>query len=661
VEGERPSPETASVVSAIAVDPPGSDDATESTLIDTTRYLQASRPPHLLALMRPETLQDLLNGFRFRLGAGMTALYADNSGGDAAPVGRRPTTGGQAQTHAFCDRYRSMPGGNDRCMAWDIAVARKYYSGEWTNPQVFRCHAQMWDMAWPLRVGDVLLGVLFAGQIVVDGSDVDWPTALASIWDRVYVDPAKPMAACQVDDILAALETQADTSACVELRDFIQAREMQIVRPEDLIGFYDEFLQFGQTMDSLLADLHQSKAEAEGQRLLQEVDNVLAKSGPDNWWDTLASVARSFSAATDAGSIQVWRRDASRYTLVADTEGPVPSAARSIPARHCLGFAANQIINASEIGEKQELKASLDMDGKAWCFRYDQPEVEDHDFSLLFVLSKRPSKYVEEFIQTVAVRAQVDELLVRVKRDGQEFEKRVRTISHSAKTPLHIAFTEIHNATLLLDAGTGPEPVKAHLAKVSTSIRRSQAEMALIHGQTVRRRCRVDLGDMLQSLALDMTPLADEKRCRIEVDLPTRPLPVNVCQEEMTVALRNLVDNAIKYSFKGSWIAIKARPVPVDRVEVVFENYGVGIPDDRRDQILDVGGRGEVEDPTRHPRPGSGLGVPIALDILHEHGGTLDFESSPTYRTEPGTWLHHRIRAIVTLPLIFAKSHSYGG
>jgi len=256
----------------------------------------------------------------------------------------------------------------------------------------------------------------------------------------------------------------------------------------------------------------------------------------------------------------------------------------------------------------------------------------------------------------VALRAQLNVLLLSIVRNSQEFEKRVRNISHTAKTPLQIAVTEIRRAISSVDSGSTPDEVKQHISKIYDAIRQSQAEMAGIYTGTRGDRRNIDLRGLLRSLVIEMTPLAEAQECRIELHLPEHQVPCLVCEDEIIVALRNLVDNAIKYSSSGSCVTIWAQRAPGDRVEIIVENYGIGIPDGRRDELLGLAGKGNaVGDGS-----GGGLGVRISLEILQSHAGTLDFESIATHKTEPGTLSDCLTRAIVTLPLSATRAHPEG-
>jgi signal transduction histidine kinase len=90
--------------------------------------------------------------------------------------------------------------------------------------------------------------------------------------------------------------------------------------------------------------------------------------------------------------------------------------------------------------------------------------------------------------------------------------------------------------------------------------------------------------------------------------------------------LRNLLDNAIKYSPHGERVVVRARR-DNGAVLVDVEDRGPGIPEDQHALIFEKFGRATLDG--AHPHPGTGLGLYIARSIAEAHGGTLAVRSTP--------------------------------
>jgi signal transduction histidine kinase/ligand-binding sensor protein len=634
--------------------------------MDAARFKEASHPMHLLHLMGEDVLESLLNGFAYKLEAAVAVLFSTTKPATEKTMRRRDPVRHLQLSHPFCQKYRTPQEQGAKCVDWDTSIALNYYKNEWAGPKLFRCPLQLWEMTYPLQVEGNLLGVLFGGQIVVDGNSVLWRNALAPIWQDVSLDPLAPPSGCQTEDILAALPREALPEHLDSLDELVRTGDgMKKVGAEVLIERYRDFLEFGRTVESLLTSFYYLKVDVEGRRLLQDAARELLTetTTPRDWWEGVASVIRSFGEATGTGPIEVYYRDRSRYVQVVDAAGFVDhQAARRVPVRHYLVAPSDKLIRLSGDSDTTQLAAHLGLEGGGWLFRYEPAAVDERDFSMVFVFREQPSAreqpttLAEEFCRTVALRAQISDLLFRSVEDRQAFERRVRNISHAAKTPMMTALTEIRRAKLSLDFASPPDEIKAHIEKTTDAIFDASAEMGQMYSRLPKERRELDVRELLRNLANKMGPLAEARCCRITVTVPEAPLRSILCEAEVTVAFRNLLDNAIKYSFSDKEIRIEARVAPEGWAEIVFSNYGVGIPDDKREQILREGGRAEVIDPRRPTgRPGTGLGVPIAMEILHRHGGALDLRSRPASSTEPGSWLHFITRAIVTLPLLKEK------
>jgi signal transduction histidine kinase len=132
----------------------------------------------------------------------------------------------------------------------------------------------------------------------------------------------------------------------------------------------------------------------------------------------------------------------------------------------------------------------------------------------------------------------------------------------------------------------------------------------------------VDLTQLLRDVVAAAEFAQDEVRVRTEV---TGTLPrVRGDRERLRQVIRNLVDNAVKYSTAGSEVRVRASGSDGD-IRVDVQDHGPGIPLEDHKLIFEKFGRsgGGVA------KPGTGLGLFIARSIVEAHGGWLDVESAP--------------------------------
>jgi two-component system, OmpR family, sensor histidine kinase KdpD len=114
--------------------------------------------------------------------------------------------------------------------------------------------------------------------------------------------------------------------------------------------------------------------------------------------------------------------------------------------------------------------------------------------------------------------------------------------------------------------------------------------------------------------------------------------------ELLRLALRQLLDNACKYSVPGSAVTVSIDSHG-EWVAIRTSNSGSRIRPSERSHIFERFYRG-VE--ARHKAPGSGLGLYVARKIVHAHGGSLDLET--------GAAAHQQTAFYMALPRAGAES-----
>jgi signal transduction histidine kinase len=99
-------------------------------------------------------------------------------------------------------------------------------------------------------------------------------------------------------------------------------------------------------------------------------------------------------------------------------------------------------------------------------------------------------------------------------------------------------------------------------------------------------------------------------------------LTVDADRELLALGLRQLVDNAIKYSPPDATIEVQARSNGA--VEIAVRNSGSTIPESERTRVVERFYRGA----RARNIPGTGMGLTIVQQIAQAHGGTLTVSST---------------------------------
>ena len=204
----------------------------------------------------------------------------------------------------------------------------------------------------------------------------------------------------------------------------------------------------------------------------------------------------------------------------------------------------------------------------------------------------------------------------------------IDAMAHEFKTPL----TSITaTTTLLLDSPNQALENRMELLKIADEEAHHLGDLI---NDTVAM-ARLDAGHInVNPEILNILEIIDDVRESLKTELQGRFLEVIPDSESITgafdrhltkLAIKQLVDNALKYSRPGTPLRIRVRR-DAGCVFVEITNQGVGIPLPEQNRIFE---RFYRSPSVQSQIPGSGLGLSIAQSIARAHGGDLTVSSLP--------------------------------
>lgn len=137
----------------------------------------------------------------------------------------------------------------------------------------------------------------------------------------------------------------------------------------------------------------------------------------------------------------------------------------------------------------------------------------------------------------------------------------------------------------------------------------------------------VDLLAVAREVTHSFAPLLAQHEIRIEIEDSPALKRVRCDRDKIHRALASLVSNAIKFSPHGGTIEIRAQHVGPERqdVRLVVSDQGEGISPEDKTRIFE---RFHQTDDVLTGKPsGTGLGLPLAKEIVERHGGRIFVES----------------------------------
>lgn len=134
----------------------------------------------------------------------------------------------------------------------------------------------------------------------------------------------------------------------------------------------------------------------------------------------------------------------------------------------------------------------------------------------------------------------------------------------------------------------------------------------------------VDLAEVARLAISDAVAAAQARRIDIGVSHADPDAVVSGQPEALRMLLRNLIDNAVKYTPEEGRVDVGIASLGA-AVELSVDDSGPGLPEEERERVLDRFYRsGEPQ------APGSGLGLAIVKSIAQMHGATVALAASPT-------------------------------
>jgi two-component system sensor histidine kinase SenX3 len=224
-------------------------------------------------------------------------------------------------------------------------------------------------------------------------------------------------------------------------------------------------------------------------------------------------------------------------------------------------------------------------------------------------------------------------LLVEDRTESRRVEEVRRdfvvNVSHELKTP--VGAISLLSETLQ-DAADDPEAVRRFAARMQReSERLAELVQEIIHLSRLQVARGLESPDVVHidsvvAEAVDRGRLvADSRGVMVETG---RPSGAQVYGDHalLVTAVRNLVDNAVRYSDEGTRVGVGVRS-DGQLVEIAVADQGIGIPADEQDRVFE---RFYRVDPARSRQTGgTGLGLSIVKHVAANHGGDVTVWSQP--------------------------------
>ncbi|MBO6163722.1 MAG: HAMP domain-containing protein [Lachnospiraceae bacterium] len=237
---------------------------------------------------------------------------------------------------------------------------------------------------------------------------------------------------------------------------------------------------------------------------------------------------------------------------------------------------------------------------------------------------------VRDYRETARISESVNRTLGQLKQLDESRQEFVSNVAHELKTPI----TSIRVlADSLISMGEAPvELYQEFMADISQEIDRESKIIdellslsRLDNNAVVLKVERTNVNEKMELILKRLKPIAGTRDIELLFE-SFRPVMADIDDGKLTLAVTNLVENAIKYNKDGGWVKVTLN-ADYQYFYIKVADSGVGIPEDAQEHVFERFYR--VDKARSRATGGTGLGLSIAKGIVGLHHGEIKVYSKP--------------------------------
>lgn len=235
---------------------------------------------------------------------------------------------------------------------------------------------------------------------------------------------------------------------------------------------------------------------------------------------------------------------------------------------------------------------------------------------------------VPDYEETEDIVDAFNQVLGRMRLLDESREEFVSNVSHELKTPL--TSMKVLSDSLLMQEEVPNELYREFMQDIADEIDRENQIindlLTLVKLDKTNKELNIDavsLNEVFELILKRLRPIAQKSDVEIVFE-SNRSVTAEIDEVKMTLALTNLVENAVKYNREHGFVKVT---LDADHQNAIIqvEDSGIGIPESSYEQIFE---RFYREDKS-HSREigGTGLGLSIARNVILMHRGSITVSS----------------------------------
>jgi signal transduction histidine kinase len=631
------------------------------------QYRNEIEPESILELIDRSVLLEMVRALNYRFRKGASLQYAtrerDEHGGSDWKVlacneinssVADPSTqhiGEFVYFNPFCKTLAEAIG-RGRCQQSDCKLAQGFVDSPDREASIEECWLRLLEPCAPIKIAGQTRAVLVGGgQIVTDSEHKN--RIVAELLKRhaqgeLQKDAGGLISDLKLQHLIDTLETSQNWDW--SFTDSVESILVQVREVADALQ---------KIVDEMFAGRRRQANHGLMARMAQGLASG-AYGSPETWWDNAGKLFTEMANVLGVARIIIYTRSGSSFERTW-TSDPAATAANRPPTRQIMGSLATDTftkLNPSNSGHL-ELLASLNLTGAPMVhlLHTDHISRDHHHFGTLIILvgalTSQNEDLAESFCHEVCLRLSIVSLMFHIQEKDAGFRGRVSEIAHSFRTPLQALICDL-GAALKIPSIREDSDMRERLEESLDKLYDAKLDVSLLLDEARPVTTSIDLASLLLQIMTDLKSLAENQSRSFEKrGLWPDGLSVIGDRSRLRRAFINLMENALKYSFRNHFVSLELSRTKKGDARVKIDNYGIGIPQEKLNEIFGMGVRLNVTDPNPAARQGAGMGLPHAMKIIQDFGGMIEIASKPApgKPQDPRNPYHNWVTEVtVTLP-----------
>ena len=225
----------------------------------------------------------------------------------------------------------------------------------------------------------------------------------------------------------------------------------------------------------------------------------------------------------------------------------------------------------------------------------------------------------------------ITRIALRPTQKALDSQKRfISNVAHELRTPLSIIKTNTEvrllDPTIPADSRTVHESNLEELSRISEIINNLLSLNALLRPERMEFT-KIPVRPVIERSVTVLAALAAARRVDLTIE-DISGIPVRANEAGLEQIITNILKNAIVYTPEGGSVKIHAEPdYYAGKMRIRIVDTGAGIAEKDLAHIFEPFYRGDFAR-TRRPGSGSGLGLAIVAELVKQHGGSVELEST---------------------------------